>query len=592
MHMALKTFLLASILSLAAAKGFKASVFSYPATKQAAFQNFIVQESLASVPPGFTQVGAAAAASLVNLRIGLSSKDTAGLEKALLDVSHPSSAKYGKHLTKAEVNAFIAPSDAAVKAVQKWLSSHGLVGTPSSSTGHWLSVSVPVSKANTMLSANYQTYEYVASGKTYARTLAFSLPSEVADFIDHIHPTTAFNNPESRGPGLSMTPPASAGTSSASNASCNAAAVTPACLQSLYEIPATSATESSNSILVTGFDSEFARRADLNQFLKRYRPDMSPTMTFTTEKLDGGRNPQNSSSAGLEANLDIQYTIGIATGVPVSFVSVGAEHQDGALWGFLDLINLLLDEDEVPLVMTTSYGNNEAVIPKALAFKLCEAYMALGARGTSILFSSGDGGVEGTQPQKCINYQAAFPVGCPYVTAVGATQGVSPEIGTSFSSGGFSNYWSTPQYQTDAVAGYLKAQGSTNETLFNASGRAYPDVSAQGLNLQIILHGSTWSVYGTSASTPIFASIIALLNDQLLAGNRSPLGFLNPWLYLHPEMFNDITAGRNPGLKPDTPVTPQLGCGTDGFAASTGWDPVTGLGTPNFPKMRAAAGLF
>jgi tripeptidyl-peptidase-1 len=73
-----------------------------------------------------------------------------------------------------------------------------------------------------------------------------------------------------------------------------------------------------------------------------------------------------------------------------------------------------------------------------------------------------------------------------------------------------------------------------------------------------------------SASAPIFASTIALLNSQRLV----PLGFLNPWLYLESAVLNDITTGSNPG------------CGTSGFPAAAGWDPVTGLGTPNFAKMQ------
>ncbi|KAJ7689567.1 subtilisin-like protein [Mycena rosella] len=575
--MALKTFFLASILSLATAKGFKASTFSYPA-KQASFQSFVVQHSLASPPQGFTKVGPADAGSTVNLRIGVSSGNTAGLEKALLDVSAPSSAKYGKHLTKAEVNAFLAPADNALAAVQSWLSSNGLTGTPSSSAGHWLSVSVPVSKANAMLSANYQTYKHVASGTTYARTLSYSLPAEVADFIDHVHPTTAFTNPYARSPALSkaIASPVSA---NASPDSCNSS-MTPTCIQALYGVPTTPATQYSNGIAVAGFINQFARRADLSNFLQSFRPDMSATTTFMTQKLDDGRNRQNASLAGIEANLDIQYTVGIATNVPISFVSVGNTFEDGGLQGFLDIVNFLLDEDDIPQVMSTSYGNNEANIPPALAFKLCEAYMALGARGTSILFSTGDGGVQGTQPQSCTTFQPSFPVGCPYVTAVGSVGSISPEIGSSFSSGGFSNLFSTPDYQHDAVAGFLKAQGTVNQGLFNASGgRGYPDVSAQGERIPIVSGGTPQPVAGTSASTPIFASLIGLLNDQLIAANKQPLGFLNPWLYQHPEMFTDITAGNNPG------------CGTDGFTAITGWDPVTGLGTPIFSKMQAAAGL-
>jgi tripeptidyl-peptidase-1 len=81
-----------------------------------------------------------------------------------------------------------------------------------------------------------------------------------------------------------------------------------------------------------------------------------------------------------------------------------------------------------------------------------------------------------------------------------------------------------PDYQADAVAAFLTAQGTTNKGLFNASGRGYPDVSAQGENVQIVSGGTTEGVDGTSCSSPIFASVIGLLNDQLIAAGNSPLG--------------------------------------------------------------------
>jgi len=59
------------------------------------------------------------------------------------------------------------------------------------------------------------------------------------------------------------------------------------------------------------------------------------------------------------------------------------------------------------------------------------------------------------------------------------------------------------------------------------------------------------------------AGIISLLNDYLLSTNRAPLGFLNPWLYSYGFAgMNDIRSGSNPG------------CGTEGFPAVVGWDPV------------------
>ena len=100
--------------------------------------------------------------------------------------------------------------------------------------------------------------------------------------------------------------------------------------------------------------------------------------------------------------------------------------------------------------------------------------------------------------------------------------------------------------------------------VFNRSGRGYPDVSALGLNLATVYNKNIIGVGGTSASAPLFAGIITLLNEERLSKGKNPVGFLNPTLYKYPEMFNDITVGSNPG------------CGTKGFPASKGWDPVTG----------------
>jgi tripeptidyl-peptidase I len=167
------------------------------------------------------------------------------------------------------------------------------------------------------------------------------------------------------------------------------------------------------------------------------------------------------------------------------------------------------------------------------------------------------------------------------MTSVGATQlsGTTSETSASFSSGGFSNYFGTPSYQSSAVSSYVKSLGSTNSGKFNTSGRAYPDVAAIGTNLEIVVDGQLEGVDGTSCSSPIFAATISLINDALITAGKSPLGFLNPFLYANPSAFNDITSGSNPG------------CNTNGFPAKSGWDPVTGLGTPKFAALKAAAGV-
>lgn len=93
-----------------------------------------------------------------------------------------------------------------------------------------------------------------------------------------------------------------------------------------------------------------------------------------------------------------------------------------------------------------------------------------------------------------------------------------------------------------------------------------------------IWNGTLAPLDGTSAATPTAAAIISLVNDALIAEGKSPLGFLNPWLYAGGyKAFTDVTSGS------------AVGCGTDGFPAQVGWDAVTGFGTPYFPKIRELA---
>ena len=150
------------------------------------------------------------------------------------------------------------------------------------------------------------------------------------------------------------------------------------------------------------------------------------------------------------------------------------------------------------------------------------------------------------------------------VTSIGGTTDI-PEQAVNFSGGGFSNYWGRPDYQDSAVSGYLTYLNGANDGLYNASGRGYPDVAVFGTQFEIVTDGEVFGVDGTSCSTPTFASVIGLLNDQLIAAGKSTLGWLNPWLYsTAASALNDITEGNN------------FACSnfTTGFNATTGWDPV------------------
>jgi subtilase family serine protease len=82
---------------------------------------------------------------------------------------------------------------------------------------------------------------------------------------------------------------------------------------------------------------------------------------------------------------------------------------------------------------------------------------------------------------------------------------------------------------------------SYGNSYYNQSGRGYPDVSAVGLNILLYFDTQPAFVGGTSASAPIFASIINLINENRLAAGKSTVGFINPTLYKNPHAFTDVS---------------------------------------------------
>ncbi|EPT01829.1 hypothetical protein FOMPIDRAFT_93538 [Fomitopsis schrenkii] len=539
-------------------------------------RNLRLHESRPTAPTGCSRVGPADATTVLSLRLGLVSSNVDKLIETLYNVSTPSSAKYGQHLSKSEAAAFLNPSDESLQAVNAWLADNDINATTISHGGDWLAISLPVSQANEMLDADFSVYTHEESGTQIIRALQYSIPEDLVDHLQVVHPVTTFAvlspKPGSTSAGrVSLTP------KQKRQSACGGQYVDPACLQELYGIPTTPATEP-EPLLVTGYIKQYPSKNDTESFLSTYRPDYTPSPLYNyTQIYGGGYDPSN---PGDEANLDVQYTVGLATGIPVNFISVGEDANGDGVGGFLDTANYVLSDQSSAYVVTTSYGGDEsAVSPHALE-KLCNIFASLGTAGVSVLFASGDGGVAGTRSShSCTDFVPTFPSGCPYLTSVGATGGYNPEVGASFSSGGFSKVFATPSFQTSAVSAYLSWLGGNYSGLYNPQGRGYPDVSTQGVDFAIVLNGQIQGVGGTSCASPTFASVIALLNDELASAGKSRLGWLNPWLYSHPDALNNITSGNNPG------------CGTDGFYATSGWSPITGLGTPNYDALRSAAGL-
>ena len=250
------------------------------------------------------------------------------------------------------------------------------------------------------------------------------------------------------------------------------------------------------------------------------------------------------------------------------------------------------------LVWSVSYGEGinggiGGTIKKDVADRLNAEFEKFATRGMSVLVSSGDSGVYNRVPVLGkFTFHPSYPSCLPAVTSVGATKledsGVE-DTGVSFSGGGFtpSDYYvrtSDATYQNDAVEAYLNNSDVKlpPEHLWDRNGRGLPDVSAVGVDFKVWTNGHPAGVSGTSASCPAVAGIFALINDKLMEQGKKPLGFLNPFIYQNMDAFRDIEKGYNDGGG-------LIHIFEHGFYAAKGWDPVTGVGTPNYPALLKAA---
>ncbi|KAF8964250.1 subtilisin-like protein [Flammula alnicola] len=415
------------------------------------------------------------------------------------------------------------------------------------------------------------------------------------------------------------------------------------CLRALYNINYTPVATDKNTFGIVEFTPQAYLPGDLDLFFRNFSPSMVGVRPISV-LIDGAvvQNTSKSFNFNGESDLDLQYGMGLTAPQPVTLLQTGDLSEGAGFDNWLDAIDGSFctfeggddpNQDGIypdaagspqscgiiapPNVVSISYGQDEATATPAYANRQCQEYAKLGMLGTTVVYSTGDDGVAGFN-NVCLDandnedgtsgkvFNPEFPATCPFVTAVGATQ-INPGSTVNdpegaceqviFSGGGFSNIFLMPSYQTIAVKAYIQSHLTPppfTPGAFNTSVvRAFPDISANGANTSLVsvalqnyilnmrmnsstgIDGQFGLVFGTSASAPVVASMITLINDARIASGKGPVGFINHILYdpIFAPAFNDITTGGN------------RGCGTSGFNATAGWDPVTGVGTPNFARL-------
>ncbi|KAI1998222.1 Tripeptidyl-peptidase sed2 [Ophidiomyces ophidiicola] len=557
---------------------------------------FKLAERLPTIPDGWTQGDRADAASLVHLKLSVRAKNPELLHRTLLEISTPGSRRYGQHMKRDEVQAMVAPDPKASDGLVAWLREGGVKVENIDNRGDWIDFSTTVDKAERLLNTQFYHFMDKSNKARKIRSLEYSLPSGISRHVRTVQPTTFFGQMEHHRSHILR--PIKSMSDFASSAALN----TPATLRQLYSMQGFKVTNKTRNLLgVSGYLDQYARYSDLNTFIQRYAPEAKGA-TFSVELLNGGKNDQNSRQDSVEASLDIQYAVSLAYNTSVTYYSAGGrgplvpdneqpDPKDNQNEPYMEQLKYFasLPDDKIPTVLSTSYGENEQSVPKEYAKSVCDEFAKLGARGVSVIFSSGDSGVgagcQTNDGQKRARFNPIFPAACPYVTSVGATESTSPEKAVSFSSGGFSDVFQRPTYQNQAVSAFLSQLGDKFSQYFNRNGRGFPDVAAQGVDYAVYDHGRVRPVGGTSASAPTIAAIISNLNEVRLSQGKPVLGFLNPWLYSKGHQgFTDIVNGAGTGCNGahGGPRIPGAA-----WNAVRGWDPVTGFGTPNFKKLMA-----
>jgi kumamolisin len=336
------------------------------------------------------------------------------------------------------------------------------------------------------------------------------------------------------------------------------ASFTPPQIASLYGFPA--GTGLGQCVAIVELGGGF-RPADLDSYFSGLGVG-SPSVTAVS--VDHARNAPTGDANGPDAEvmLDIEVVGAI---VPQAKAAVYFAPNTDA--GFLDAITTAIhDTTNKPSVISISWGGPESTWTSQAMTAMDDAFQAAASLGITVCVASGDNGSsDGVSGGDHVD----FPASSPFALACGGTslQATANTIQAESvwngganggaGGGGISTFFATPAWQSGLSA------ATTQGTKTPLTHRGVPDVAGNAdpeTGYQIRVDGSAAVIGGTSAVAPLWAALIARLNQ--LSGK--PAGLIHPQLYKTPKGFRDITAGNN-----------------GDFAAAAGWDACTGLGSPN-----------
>jgi kumamolisin len=452
----------------------------------------------------------------------------------------------------------------SIARVEAFAREHGLAVKEKSPERRTVVLSGTVAAMNEAFGVELKEYEH-PNGRYRGRTGAVQIPAELQDVIDGVFGLD--NRPQAKPHFRRRRARAGARANDVS------LSYTPTQLATFYNFP-TGVDGSGECVALIELGGGY-NDADLSSYWSQLNLTKTPTVSAVSVG-NGGNNPTGDPSGpDGEVMLDIEVAGAVAPGARI--VVYFAENTDA---GFLNAITTAVhDSTNNPSVVSISWGGPESSWTQQAMTTMDEAFQSAAAMGVTVCVAAGDdGSTDGVNDG--LNH-VDFPASSPNVLACGGTRLVASgntitsetvwnELANNEGStgGGVSDVFPLPTWQNNAG---VPPSANPNQNV----GRGVPDVAGNAdptTGYVTFVDGQPDVIGGTSAVAPLWAGLIALINESI----GKPAGFINPLLYQNASTaadFNDITSGNN-----------------GAYSAGPGWDACTGLGSAIGTQVAAALG--
>jgi kumamolisin len=462
------------------------------------------------------------------------------------------------YMTREEYAASHGSDPADLAKVEAFARAHGLVVVETSPARRSVFLSGTSADFATAFGTTIEQYEH--EGGTYrGRTGALTVPAELADIVEGVfgiddRPVAQPHFQRGKtSPGIGIQPHAA-----------TSGSFTPPALAKLYNFP-TGLDGSGQCIAIIELGGGY-RAADIKAYFQKLGLTVPNVRTV---RVDGGKNqPSTADGADGEVMLDIEVAAAIAPKAQIAVYF--APNTDK---GFLDAVTMAIhDTTNKPSVISISWGGPESNWTAQAMTSFDQSLQTAAALGVTVCCAAGDNGSgDGAADGKA---HVDFPASSPFALGCGGTKltasgnMISSEVvwnesANSATGGGVSDFFPMPAYQSATGVPVSVNPGGSK-------GRGVPDVSGDAdptSGYQVRVDGQEFVIGGTSAVAPLWAGLIALMNQKL----GHPIGFLNPLIYgslVGTGAFRDITSGNN-----------------GAYVGKQGWDACTGWGTPDGAKL-------